>query len=135
MKKIYGKEQRADPRYLVERGTFAIFSSDARVLPGVIVDISRTGLAFLYLDGEDWSLEMSGRYHLFADDFHVNEMFVEMISDIEAACEEHPLYELALKNTSSSCKVRRRGVCFKKLSQKQQADLNIFIERFQKMGG
>ncbi len=133
MKKVKGIEQRANARYPVERGTFAVFSGAIQVLPGIIVDISKTGLAFLYLDSENWPAEMTGEYHLFGDDFHVGGVYLEMITDIEAVGKEHPLYELACKNTCSPLKVRRRGVCFKDLSQKQHADLDIFIERFQKI--
>ncbi len=135
MEKKYDPEQRVFPRYPVERGTFAIFPAVSRVLPGVIVDISRTGLAFLYLDGEEWPPEMSGKYHLFGDDFHVDGVCVTMISDIKVACEEHPLYKLALQNSSSPLAVRRRGVCFNDLNQEQQADLDVFIKRFHKMNG
>lgn len=135
MKEFCGMEQRVDPRYPVERGSFAIFSGVDRVMPGIIVDISRTGLAFLYFDGEDWPYEMSSKYHLFGDDFHVNGVCVETIFDVKVvACEEHPLYELALRKSSSPLTVKRRGARFKDLNRKQQADLDVFIKRFQETG-
>lgn len=123
-------ERRKAPRYQVEQGSFAIFQGDVAVLPGLIVDISKNGLAFFYLEGENWPASMDKKYYLFGENFHVDDITVEMVDDIEVDPDSHPLCETLARRSSGPCSVRRRGLRFCDLSEKQQEKLNAFIEKF-----
>jgi hypothetical protein len=123
-------DRRQHPRFFVEQGSFAIFQNNLSVLPGLIVDISQSGLAFFYLEGENWPERMEEKYNLFGDDFHVEEICVEKINDIEVAQDYHPLCQTLAQRSPGPCKVRRRGLKFKKLSGEQQEKLAAFITKF-----
>ena len=125
-------ERRKHPRYLLDKGSFAIFRQNSNVLPGLIVDISESGLAFFYLEGEDWPAEMDEKYNLFGEDFHVNDVLVKVVDDFEVAEESHPLCAMLASRKSSPVKVRRRGLKFRELSREQQKKLANFIMEFLK---
>lgn len=124
-------ERRKHPRYIIDQGSFAIFRQNSSVLPGLIVDISESGLAFFYLEGEDWPAEMDEKYNLFGDDFHVDDILVKMAEDFEVAEESHPLCTMLASRRSRPVKVRRRGLQFRELSTEQQEKLAAFIIKFQ----
>ena len=123
-------ERRKHPRYLIDQGSFAILRQNSSVLPGLIVDISKSGLAFVYLEGEDWPAEMDEKYYLFGDDFHVDDIMVKVTDDFEVAEENHPLCTTLTSRRSSPVKVRRRGLQFRELSLEQQEKLTAFIMKF-----
>jgi len=93
--------------------------------PGQIVDVSRGGLAFHYVAGEEKEEEgPNGSFELvilLADNnFHIDKVPFETISD----------FEIANKVPFSSITMRRRGVQFGKLTDKQISQLDYFIRNY-----
>lgn len=114
-------ERRKHKRFQVEDGAFALFRPHWHhsTISGRIIDISRDGLAFLYItskDGSNGSFELSilFAYH----SFYCDNVPVKTISDFEVA-DETPV---------SSITTRRRGVQFGELTQDQISQLEYFIQ-------
>ena len=87
--------------------------------PGQIVDVSRGGLAFQYVAGEEEG--SNGSFELVIlvanNNFHSDKVPFETISD----------FEIANEVPFSSITMRRRGVQFGKLTDKQISQLDYFI--------
>jgi len=107
---------RKDKRFRAQEGAFV----DLRISPvkvGKIVDISKGGLAFRYLDigerlKETFELDMYSRHN----DFRMEKVPTKTIWDREAAGE-----------SSFSTRTRLRGVQFGKLTQNQFSELERFL--------
>lgn len=122
------KEQRKHPRHQVELGAFAVFSKDGNIIPGQVVDISMGGIAFYYFDGEDWSNEPSDVFNLFGDGFHLDNVLLELVSDLTIVEEDHPIYKVMGQIPPGSKKIHRRSVKFENLSTEQKSQLENFIK-------
>ena len=120
------EELRKHERHFVELGAFAVFSDDDNVIPGQVVDISMGGIAFFYYDGDEWSNESSDVFKLFGEDFYMENVPLELVSDFMIADENHPIYR-AMGHKAEGKKIRRRGVKFGKLSNEQKEQLEKFI--------
>lgn len=123
-------EKRIHPRYSVDFASFAIFRLDNTVLPGLIVDISMGGLAFFYLDGENWPTDLSERYTLFGEDCSIDDVPLIVVSDLEVNAPGNPAYDYLIAKDSRRTKVRRRGVQFGSLSERQERKLKALIQEF-----
>ncbi|MEJ2689835.1 MAG: PilZ domain-containing protein [Deltaproteobacteria bacterium] len=124
------EERRKHRRYNVEPGSFAVFRQDNNVMPGLIVEISLGGLAFIYQKGDNWPLDPNERFHLFGDKFNVEKVSMETVFDFEIKDEKNSFFQLLLRRDPARGKIRRRGVKFGKLTDKQKQDLEGLIREF-----
>ena len=110
-------ERRIHARFRVQEGAFAAPRSDARKL-WQIIDISRGGLAFRYVDHGD-AFDKSSELEIITRDtlFSVENIPFRSISDSEIADE-----------TLLSYTIRRHGVEFGTLGFNQESQLEHFIE-------
>lgn len=126
-KKKNTKNQREYKRHFVELGAFAVFSDDNKVIPGQVIDISMGGISFFYYDGEEWTNKSSEIFKLFGEDFYMENVPLEIISDFKIVDEDHPIYK-AMGITAEGRKIRRRGVKFGKLTDEQKEQLEKFMK-------
>lgn len=111
------KNRRKEARYRVRDGVFVIDVHDPQHL-GEIIDISRSGIAFRYMQGQNSYHPIKGlnifssTHSLFLSNFSF-----ETVSDIEI--EGHP---------KSTLPMRRHGGQFTSLSHRQQEQLDNFID-------
>ena len=117
------EDRRKYPRFLAKDDTFVKLQSEFKVDVGQLIDISKDGLALLYTLREERSPNYSelGIFllgvFLSVDDFAVDQISFQAVSDIELA-NELPL------NTIS---YRRYAVQFEELTPEQTAKLNDFL--------
>ena len=111
-------ERRDHMRFKTQEGAFATLRGQISKL-GQIIDISKGGLAFRYIDTGDPPNESSELDIFLAEiGFHLEKIAFKTISDSEAD-REHPF---------STIKMRRRGVQFTVLKQDQISQLEYFIQ-------
>jgi hypothetical protein len=106
-------ERRKHKRFQAPKGLFAGFRPGYTKM-GSVVDMSSNGLAFRYVDGED---HPSGTYmdiFMIGDVFHLGEVSVKVISDIEVV--------------GGKSSIRRCGVQFGELTDIQMFQLQKFIQ-------
>ena len=102
-------DRRSHPRHPVKSGTI---TADQR--SGEIIDISMGGLAFSYVEREDWDGESFDRGMLLGErDLRIEDLPLKVISDCAI--------------NSGISVIRRCGVQFGKLTPKQMAQLEYFI--------
>lgn len=111
-------ERRKYERFEVQEGAFAALKGPVSKL-GQIMDISRGGLAFRYIDtggrlDRSFDLDIS----LIKNDFHLKEVPCKNISDSEIISEF----------CFSSIPMRRLGVQFTELTHNQTSQLEYFIQ-------
>ena len=109
--------RRKENRYRVRDGVFAIDINEPQRL-GEIIDISRSGIAFRYMDGTD-NFKAATGLNIFSSThslFLTNFPF-EMVSDIQI--EGHP---------TSAIHMRRHSGKFTALSEEQKGQLDDFID-------
>lgn len=110
-------ERRKYPRFRVNDGAYAALSPDSLIM-GQIVDISRGGLCFKYIEHREQAFELMTT-HVFVGDngFYLEKMPYKIVDD-------EPL-----KNETSllSRRMRYRRVKFINLSPNQIAQLDYFL--------
>jgi len=121
---------RKHARYEIDLGSFAVFREDTSVLPGLIVDISKGGLAFFYHEDEEWPQESSERYCLFGERCNVEDVPLITTHDAEMLDTNHLIYQILAKQKSGPIKIRRRGVTFGELSKEQEVGLEVLISEY-----
>ena len=124
------QNKRKDIRYDVDLGSFAVFRRDPNVLPGLIVDISKGGLAFFYHEGEEWPRDDTELFHLFGDIYNVENVSLITTYDAEVTDTQHPIYQFLAGQKEGPIKIRRRGVRFGTLSPEQEKDIEALINAF-----
>lgn len=103
------EERRQHPRYPVKSATFTVADKG-----GEIIDISMGGLAFSYVEREDWDGESFDRGVLMGEqDLYIEDISLKVISDCAI--------------NSGISLIRRCGVKFEQLTPKQMAQLEYFI--------
>ncbi|MDD3816312.1 MAG: PilZ domain-containing protein [Desulfocapsaceae bacterium] len=117
-------------RYDIELGSFAVFRRDMSVLPGLIVDISKGGLAFFYHEDEDWPQDNSELFYLFGDKYNVENVSLITTYDAEVTDMNHPVLQILAAQKSGPIKIRRRGVQFGPLSKEQEKDIEALIDEY-----
>ncbi len=106
-------ERRRHRRFEALSGAFAVNSKF-----GQLVDISKGGLSFRYIERRGWPKEMFEQGVIFGDDdFSMDNIPIKTIND----------YVVANGLSSYSTTIRRCGIEFGELSSKQQIDLEYFI--------
>jgi hypothetical protein len=117
-------EQRKHKRYKVTKRAFAVLGPEAVKLCHLI-DISRGGLAFRYfVDSNGMEEEMETVDILGGEDFYLEKVPVRTVSD----------NILASESPFSSIAMRRRGVQFGPLTQRQREQVDYFIENSEYCG-
>ena len=120
MQALEAADRRKYPRFKVQDGAFAILWPNFTKL-GQIDDIGANGLAFSYIAGEDISMESSELDILTNDNaFYLEKMPCDTVYDIEVV-NESPLFPM---------KMRRLGMRFGELTQKQSSQLDYFISNY-----
>jgi hypothetical protein len=110
-------ERRKHTRFEVREGAFAVLRPDRNIV-GEILDISKGGLSFRYITGEEQSRESSGLDILFAGgSFSLAGVPFKTVSD----------FLMPDGFFSNSTTTRRRGVQFGVLTQEQTGELKSFI--------
>lgn len=111
-------ERRGNKRFYASIGVFAVLGPNA-VKVGRVIDISMGGLAFRHVDKKE---PMAGLNELdvfmIDDDFHVNKIPFEAVSD----------YEIANEGPSVHMRSRQSGLRFGELSSSQRSLLEYFIK-------
>ena len=113
-------EKRKFTRFKVKDLSFALLKSDFYEELGEIIDISKGGLAFQYLVGENLIKEAVELDIILAHNgFHLKELPCKTISDFEIINEIY----------FSSLKMRRHSIKFADLDNKQISELDYFIKQ------
>ncbi len=105
-------------RFKVKENVFAVTKPHA-ALRGQILDISKNGLAFSYIDSTgDWS-RASDEVDIFllGTGLYMDKVRVKTISD----------FTIEAKNPYSKVRMRRRSIQFDGLTQKQTAQIEQFL--------
>lgn len=112
-------ERRKHERFKVEKIAFAVLRNRVSKL-GQIIDISQGGLAFYYIDNQEWPEASSELDILLATNgICLERLKFKTISD----------FKIANKSPYSSITVRRRGVQFEALTQHQMSQLLDFLHK------
>lgn len=116
------EEQRRYIRFFTKRKTFAALRSGFDKV-GKVLDISINGLAFSYII-EDTPLEKTFQVDIFQSEngFYLSNIPCRVIYDIQ---NKNLRYDLLIQP-------RRCGLCFGKLSKKQEDELLYFLKRYTK---
>ncbi len=112
-------ERRKHKRFRVPKGIFTFLKPGYSKI-GSVIDISSGGLAFRYIDGEEPSSGTNMDIFMFGDFFHMDNVPVRTISDIELV---HGRPYVAVT-------VRRCGVQFGELTDRQKMQLEQCIEKY-----
>jgi hypothetical protein len=109
--------RRKEPRYSVSDGVYALDAHDSRRF-GEVVDISRSGVAFRYLDGYN-NYKPSTELGIFSSShrFFLTGISFETAADFQIS--GHP---------TSRINMRRHSGRFSSLTPQQRAELDRFIE-------
>lgn len=109
------EERRKHPRYIVSEEQVLI-TGPKIVLSGNLMDVSQSGLAFSYKEGDPFRVDTLVRIDIARDDVYVLDIPAKIISDIEVA--SRPNYS------------RRCGVEFGILSRTQKERIDFLIKKF-----
>ncbi|MFC1523638.1 PilZ domain-containing protein [Thermodesulfobacteriota bacterium] len=121
------EEQRRNERFHVELGALAVFSPDKLVTPGLAIDISLGGMAFLYYEGEQWPEEHEVLLNLFGEGFYLEQVPLQIVSDFAIRHVQEPLSAQMSQMPYGQGNIRRRGVKFGHLSHTQKVLMEQFI--------
>ncbi len=124
------QEHRYYPRIDIDPGSFAVFRRDQSVLPGLITDISKGGLAFFYHQDEVWPDDESERFHLFGEKCNVEDVPLITANDMLVNDTEHPAYRILAARKSGPVSIRRRGVKYGNLTNKQKDDIEALVAEY-----
>jgi len=120
-KKTIKAEKREFNRFKTKDLSFALLKSASYEELGGIVDISKGGLAFQYLVGEDRIKEpVELDIILAGNGFHIKKIPCKTISDFEITNEIY----------FSSLKMRRHSIKFGELDNNQISELDYFIKQY-----
>jgi len=110
-------ERRNYQRFRAQEGAFAVLGDSSGKI-GQAIDVSKGGLAFHYMPGEESSSDFAELNIFLAENsFYLRELPFQTVWDQEAR-----------KVPFSSIKVRRCGVQFGSLTNAQTSQLEHFIE-------
>jgi hypothetical protein len=111
-------ERRGNKRFHASTGAFAVLGPNSTKV-GRVIDISLSGLAFRHVDRKE---ALRGLHELdvftIDDDFHVNKITFETVSD----------YEIVNEGPLAMMKSRQSGLRFGELTPDQRSLLEYFIQ-------
>lgn len=115
--RVWTLERRIYPRYAVREGAYAALSPDSTIM-GQIVNISKGGLCFRYIEHREQAFE-SVATHIFVGDngFYLEKMPYKIVED----------EQLDHGSSFSSIAMRQRRVQFSDLTPNQLAQLDYFL--------
>ena len=111
------QERRKHERYFAAEGAYAALSPKSSKI-GQIVNISRGGLAFRYIDNNDNRNE-NNETHIFLSSKHnhVSKIPIKTVND----------YPVHVENSFSKMKVRQRAIRFEEMNLHQLIGLDNYI--------
>jgi hypothetical protein len=111
-------ERRENKRFHASTGAFAVLGPNSTKV-GRVIDISLSGLTFRHVDKEE-PIKGLNELHVFMidDDFHVNKIPFETVSD----------YEIMNDRTLALMRTRQSGLRFGELTPSQRSRLEYFIQ-------
>ncbi len=110
-------ERREDKRFHAPTGAFAVLGPNATKV-GRVIDISLSGLTFRHVDKEEPLSELNEiDVFMINDDFHVNKIPFETVSD----------YEIMNEGPRALMTTRQSGLRFGELRPSQRSLLEYFI--------
>jgi len=113
-------DQRKHMRFRVREGAFAVLKPHFTIV-GEIIDVSKGGLGFRYITGDEHSSESSELNILFADgNFCLRHVLFKTISD----------FVMSNEFSSGSITTKRRGIQFGELTLGQTSALEYFIQNY-----
>ena len=109
-------DRRKDKRYIAKNGAFAALSKNNRL--GQIMNVSRSGLAFRYIEDKNDKIELDELKILMPQvDFFLEQVIFKTVSDF--AVEQNLPFR--------SIQMRQAGLQFRNLTPKQELKLSHFI--------
>lgn len=124
-------ERRRQERYFVNFGDYAVFTRNDLGLPGLISNISKSGMSFYYFEEENRATDTDALFDLFGLEFTMEEVPMIVIFDREVADQEHPFYQVCAYPEYENKRLRHRGIRFGELNDEQKVALERFIENLQ----
>jgi hypothetical protein len=115
------QERRKYKRYAAKAGAYAIISPGLTRL-GQIIDISKAGLAFKYIDSNPDIKDKNETLFLSSMGYYVKDIEFKTISDYEVSDYKSP------KVGPDAMRIRKRHINFIDLNFKQLFDLDYYIE-------
>jgi hypothetical protein len=110
--------RRKHDRFRVEEGTLVVLGAPS-AKAGHVIDISLGGLSFSYVADGESSIESSALHIFLSDgDFYLEDVAFETVSD----------FQMPRETPFSVITMRRKGVKFRKLTDKQLTQLKHFIQ-------
>jgi hypothetical protein len=112
-------EHRKHKRYRIRQGAYvALAPPFGRV--GRMIDISKGGLSFRYVDGKETTNGSYVNILLTEANFYLDKVPVKTILD----------FKIPDKSTSSSITMKRCGLQFEGLTHKQASELKFFVDNY-----
>ncbi len=112
-------EHRKHRRFQIRQGTYVALAPPYGKV-GPVIDISRGGLSFRYVDGKETTNESYIHIFLTEANFYLEKVPVKTILD----------FKIPDKSASSSITMRRCGLQFKGLTHNQASQLKFFVENY-----
>jgi hypothetical protein len=111
-------ERRGSKRFHASTGAFAVLGPNSTKV-GRVIDISLSGLAFRHVDKKE-PLNGLNELDVFTidDDFHMNKVPFEAVSD----------YEVTDEGSSAFMRTRQSSLRFGELTPSQRSQLEYFIQ-------
>jgi hypothetical protein len=112
-------ERRKYERFQIRQGTYVALAPPYGKV-GPVIDISRGGLSFRYVDGKETTNELYLHIFLTEANFYLEKVPIKTILD----------FKIPDKSASSSITMRRCGLQFEDLTHDQASQLKFFVENY-----
>jgi hypothetical protein len=112
-------ERRKYERFQIHQGTYVALAPPYGKV-GPVIDISRGGLSFRYVDGKETTNELYIHIFLTEANFYLEKVPIKTILD----------FKIPDKSASSSITMRRCGLQFEDLTHDQASQLEFFVENY-----
>jgi hypothetical protein len=121
-----GVERRADRRYRSTEGYYLVENSESRQPIGDLLDISASGLSFIY-SADMETIEESAQLNIItaSGEIHVEQVFYQNKND----------FDFIGNFPFNPYRMRRRGVRFVELTEVQRAALATIVEAIRQQSG
>ena len=112
-------ERRKYERFQIRQGTYVALAPPYGKV-GPVIDISRGGLSFRYVDGKETTNGSYINIYLTEANFYLEKVPIKTILD----------FKIPDKSASSSITMRRCGLQFEDLTHDQASQLKFFVENY-----
>jgi hypothetical protein len=113
-------EQRAHKRHRTRSGAFAVIKNPDRAIIGEIIDISKGGLAFKYMENGGYAAQSKMDILFSGHGLQIKGVPFKSVSDV--SIKDFPAF--------SSIRMRRGSIQFIDLEKIHTTQLNLFIEKY-----